>query len=69
MWILGAEVPNGLIFAVLPTVLVLLVALVAWIVKEQGKSSVTQAVHDTKISGLEDEIKDLKGEMRDGRRQ
>jgi hypothetical protein len=58
--IFGAEIPDGLIFALLPVSFVMIVGLMAWIVRELGRITVQNARteerhedHERRIDALE----------------
>lgn len=59
MGLLAVEIPDGLVFAIVPIVLVFLVSLMAWIVREQGKSAVDRAGMMKDIKHLQDDVDDL----------
>jgi hypothetical protein len=57
---LGAEIPDGLLFGLLPVALAFIVTLIAWIVRELGRISVANARtearyedHERRIGNLE----------------
>jgi hypothetical protein len=58
--VIGAEIPDGLLFGVVPVALALIVTLMAWIVRELGRISVANARteerfedHERRLSNLE----------------
>ena len=56
MWMVAAEIPDGLIFAVIPVSFVLVVSLMAWIVRELSRVSVQNAKTDTTLEDHERRI-------------
>jgi hypothetical protein len=61
VWVLAAEIPDGLIYAVIPVSFTLIVGLMAWIVRELSRISVQNARseetlkdHERRIGRLED---------------
>ena len=55
MW-LAAEIPDGLIYAVIPVSFVLIVSLMAWIVRELSRISVQNAKSETQLEDHERRI-------------
>lgn len=60
----AVEIPDGLVFAIVPIVLVFLVSLMAWIVREQGKSAVDRAVQKNQLENMEDRLDDIEKRRR-----
>ncbi len=59
MWSLATEIPDGLVYAVIPVSLTLIVALMAWIVRELSRISVANARSEQTLEDHERRIGEL----------
>lgn len=59
--IFGADIPDGLIYGVVPVVLMLIVGLIAWIVRELGRISVQNGRAEERFEDHERRLASLEG--------
>jgi type II secretory pathway component PulJ len=52
----GAEIPDPLLYGLVPVTFTMVVALIAWIVRELSRTSALLGRHEERIDGLEDRI-------------
>jgi hypothetical protein len=56
---LGAEIPDGLLYGIIPVFLLLFVTLIAWIVRELGRISVSNARTEERFEDNERRLANL----------
>lgn len=61
LMMIAANIPDGLLFGVAPVVLLLVIGLMTWMVKELGKISATNIRMEGRMQNAEQDIRDLQG--------
>lgn len=63
--IFGAEIPDGIVFALTPVAFVLLATLMAWMVRELGRTSETNGRLEERMRDAEERLHDHSQRLRD----
>lgn len=63
--IFAAEIPDGIVYALTPVVFVLLASLMAWMVRELGRTSETNGRLEERMQDAEERLRDHSQRLRD----